>query len=111
MGDHMYRPNPAFPDVCVIDVDTHLSEPHDLWTSRAPAAYVDRVPRVERIDGVPTWVVDGNVLGKALAAAVVRKDGSKSLGAGEFFRLELPDIHPGASYVEPRLAVMDDMGV
>ena len=21
----------------VIDVDTHLSEPHDLWTSRAPA--------------------------------------------------------------------------
>jgi predicted TIM-barrel fold metal-dependent hydrolase len=25
-------------DLRVIDADTHLTEPHDLWTSRAPAA-------------------------------------------------------------------------
>ena len=27
----------------IIDVDAHISEPHDLWTSRAPAAYRDRI--------------------------------------------------------------------
>jgi hypothetical protein len=30
----------------VLDVDTHLTEPGDLWSSRAPAKYVDLVPRV-----------------------------------------------------------------
>ena len=29
----------------VVDADTHLSEPWDLWTSRAPKDYVDRVPQ------------------------------------------------------------------
>ena len=43
----------------VIDADTHLTEPHDLWTSRAPAAFEDRVPHVVDVDGEPTWVVDG----------------------------------------------------
>ena len=31
----------------VIDADTHLTEAHDLWTSRAPAKFKDRVPHVE----------------------------------------------------------------
>src|SRR5829696_9231809 len=30
----------------VIDTDTHISEPHDLWTSRLPQKYQDRAPRV-----------------------------------------------------------------
>ena len=47
-------------EVRVIDADTHLTEAHDLWTKRAPAAYEDRVPRVEQVDGEPTWVVDGS---------------------------------------------------
>ncbi len=47
-------------DVRVVDADTHLTEAHDLWTKRAPAQYKDRVPRVEEIDGQPTWVVDGS---------------------------------------------------
>jgi hypothetical protein len=32
----------------IIDTDSHWSEPHDLWTSRAPAAYADRVPQLGR---------------------------------------------------------------
>ena len=35
----------------VIDVDTHYSEPHDLWTKRAPARLKDRVPRVSTSNG------------------------------------------------------------
>ena len=58
-------------DVRVIDADTHLTEAHDLWTKRAPAQYKDRVPRVEDIDGRPTWVVDGAELGFAGGGGVI----------------------------------------
>ena len=34
------------PELHVIDADTHLTEPHDLWASRAPHAYRDRVPQL-----------------------------------------------------------------
>jgi uncharacterized protein len=36
------------PDLKVIDVDTHVIEPPDLWTSRVPSKLVDQVPRVEK---------------------------------------------------------------
>jgi len=63
--------------VRVIDTDTHLTERHDLWTSRAPAKFKDRVPRVEQVDGAATWVVDGAVLGRAGAGGVIDRDGVK----------------------------------
>jgi len=31
----------------VIDTDTHVIEPYDLWTSRLPARWRDRAPHVE----------------------------------------------------------------
>jgi hypothetical protein len=40
-------------DIKVIAVDTRLTEPADLWTSRAPEDYVDRVPRVLRAGNFP----------------------------------------------------------
>ena len=55
----------------VIDTDTHITEPHDLWTANAPAAYRDRVPTVKTIDGLQMWTVDGAVLGRASASSVV----------------------------------------
>ena len=63
----------------VVDVDTHLVEPHDLWTKRAPAKYRDRVPQVRVVDGVRSWVIDGDkILSKgAIPAATVKLDGSK----------------------------------
>jgi uncharacterized protein len=36
----------------IIDADTHLTEPHDMWTKRAPASIRDRVPQVKMLDGV-----------------------------------------------------------
>ncbi len=32
----------------VIDVDTHVTEPADVWTSRVSAKWGDRVPHVSR---------------------------------------------------------------
>jgi predicted TIM-barrel fold metal-dependent hydrolase len=94
----------------VVDVDTHLTEPHDLWTSRAPAAYRDRVPQVHDVDGVASWVFDDVVLGRAGAGGVVRRDGTKSLGA-EFMRWDFDEVHLGAHTVGPRLEVMDRLGI
>lgn len=34
-------------DLKVIDTDTHVSEPPDLWTSRVPSKFRDLAPRVE----------------------------------------------------------------
>ncbi len=46
--------------VPVIDVDSHLTEPADVWTSRVPSRYVDRVPQMTRNDdGVDIWVLEG----------------------------------------------------
>ena len=106
-GDsHMAVPA-LFEDVCIVDADTHLTEPHDLWTSRAPAAFRDRVPQVNaRPDGTPTWVVDGVTVGKAGGAAVVKADGSK-VGGIEFFAFGIEDVHPGAYSAKDRL---DDHG-
>jgi predicted TIM-barrel fold metal-dependent hydrolase len=100
----------SFDDLCVIDADTHLTEPHDLWTRRAPAAFAERVPRVESVKGRPTWVVDGVVLGHAGGASAVRRDGAKSQGV-EFFGWTIDDVHPGAHLLPERLRTMDDQGI
>jgi len=41
----------------VIDTDTHIAEPGDLWTSRLPAKYKDQAPHIVRDPetGVETW--------------------------------------------------------
>ncbi len=97
----------------IIDADTHLSEPHDLWTSRAPARLKDRMPRVKVVDGKRGWVIDEDTpIGGAGASpiSVIRKDGSKSRSL-EFFEWQIEDIHPGAYDVAQRLKVMDEAGI
>ena len=49
----------ALDDIQIIDVDAHISEPHDLWQSRAPAGLKDRLPKVVESNGQRGWVVDG----------------------------------------------------
>ncbi|HKY68627.1 MAG TPA: amidohydrolase family protein [Acidimicrobiales bacterium] len=62
----------------IIDADTHLTERHDLFTSRAPEKYRDRVPRVVDVEGKPFWVVDDDVqLGPARAGTVIDRNGDK----------------------------------
>jgi len=56
------------------------------------------------------WTIDGAVFGLAVGAAVVLPDGAKSLGTS-FMKLGVDDVHAGASSVEPRLAVMDALGI
>jgi predicted TIM-barrel fold metal-dependent hydrolase len=96
----------------IIDADTHLSEPHDLWTSRAPASLKDRVPRVKIVDGKRRWVIDDNIplSDGASPISVIRKDGSKSRSL-EFFGWQIEDVHAGAYNTAARLRVMDETNV
>src|SRR6266566_1901729 len=42
----------------IVDADTHLTEPPDVWTSRVSRRFVEHVPHVERnVDGKDVWVL------------------------------------------------------
>jgi predicted TIM-barrel fold metal-dependent hydrolase len=97
--------------VRVVDADTHMTEAHDLWTKRAPAEYKDRVPRVEDIDGQPTWVVDGTPLGFAGGGGVLDRDGNKFPFAESMVVWGIDRIHEAAYNPEVRLEVMDACGI
>ena len=92
----------------IIDTDTHITEPADVWTSRVPAKWRDRVPRVE-------WDTKANeeawFLGdKKLASAA----GSAMAGWPEPFPSHPPTFEKAhaASYdASARLDYMDEIGV
>ena len=42
---------PRVEGIHIIDVDTHFTEPHDLWTARAPQKFAERVPQVRTVEG------------------------------------------------------------
>ena len=97
----------------VIDADTHLTEPHDMWTKRAPAKFRDAVPQVMVLDGVRSWVIDGD---KSIGTGAhpnssVLKEGGKVRDLDKFLKLQFEDVHAGSSDVKERLAVMDAAGI
>ena len=42
----------------ILSSDSHVFEPPDLWTTRIDAAFRDRAPRMQRINGVDQLVVE-----------------------------------------------------
>jgi predicted TIM-barrel fold metal-dependent hydrolase len=95
----------------VVDADSHWSEPPDLFSSRAPAKYRDRLPHVETIDGEPTWVFDGHPVGRASAGAVIGRDGLKASSAVALDTWTNKDVHVGAYDPKERLKVLDEFGI
>jgi uncharacterized protein len=99
-------------EVRVIDADTHMTERHDLFTSRAPAKYADLVPHVVQVDGRPHWIVgEKNYdMGPARAGGVIDRQGNKY--AFEECKLNpIEWVHEAAWDPEKRLALMDECGV
>jgi predicted TIM-barrel fold metal-dependent hydrolase len=100
--------NPALAGVKIVDCDTHITEAPDLFTSRAPARYRDKVPCRRRVDGVDKWFVGDRDFG-SFGGNVIKKDNNKLLGRLAFPTLE--EGHPAAIETKARLQAMDDMGV
>jgi predicted TIM-barrel fold metal-dependent hydrolase len=107
MSDPTVTPGRPF----VVDADSHWSEHPDLFTRVAPERYKDRVPHVEDVDGIATWVFDGHVMKPFTAGAVVARDGSKSESARVLHEWAIDDIHPGAYDPVARLEVLDRFGI
>jgi predicted TIM-barrel fold metal-dependent hydrolase len=101
----------ALDDVKVVDADSHLTESHDLWTKRAPAGYEDRVPRVEEVDGRPTWVVDGATLGFAGGGGVIDRQGKKFPFQESMIVWGIDRIHQAAFDPKARIEVLDESGI
>ena len=95
----------------IVDADSHWSEPPDLITKRAPAGYEDRVPRVEVVDGQPTWLFDGHPVGRFSAAAVIGRDGAKEEAHTALHEWTHDKVHVGAYDPKVRLEVLDECGI
>jgi uncharacterized protein len=90
----------------VIDVDTHLTEPPDLWTSRVSTKWGDAVPHVETMRGTDIWLAGGTFLNTPGNTAIAGwrdyvPDGPRTYA----------DIPPSAHDAEARLAHMDAEGI
>ena len=91
----------------IIDVDTHVTESPDLWTSRAPAAMRDRVPHVvEGQDGTQRWSV-----GQGSPIAHVGMTATAGVGSFKHPPKNYNEMHPGAYDAKARLKYMDQMGI
>ncbi len=97
----------------IIDTDTHLTEPHDLWVKRAPASIRDRVPQVKMLNGQRCWVIDGDksIGHGAHPNSAVLKEGGKVRELDRFLGLQFEEVHTGSSSVKERLALMDEAGI
>ncbi len=91
----------------IIDCDTHITEPRDVWTARVPAKYLDNVPHVVRTDeGKDVWMLDGVQIYTAGLTATA--------GWGTPFPSGPPtyeDMHPAAHDPHARLKLMDTNGI
>lgn len=101
----------AVPGLRVIDTDTHWSEPADLWTSRAPAKYKDRVPQLGEQNGRRRWWFDGDIsIGLPIASSVIDPDGEKITGTA-FFDMDNDMVHRASFDAQARVEMMDALGV
>jgi predicted TIM-barrel fold metal-dependent hydrolase len=93
-GDPGYR---------IVDADTHVNEPPDLWISRVPAAYRDRAPRMDHFEKGDAWVVEG-------ASEPINFGNNASAGVPLADRspwVHWEDIRPGGYDPKARLQEMD----
>ena len=96
----------------VVDVDSHMTERHDLFTERAPKGYEDRVPHVEEIDGMDMWVIEGHTFGKAGSGGTIDHEGKKHpFRASQGGSWRIGDVHPAAWDPAERLRLMDELGI
>lgn len=99
-----------FNGIKIVDCDAHFTEPPDLFQNDAAARakFGDRLPRVERVNGLDRWMIGDKDFG-SLGGNVIGKDRNKLLGRLSYRTYD--EIHPGSYQIKPRLEEMDKIGV
>ena len=87
----------------VVDIDTHVTEPPDVWTSRVSRKWGDRVPHVKRVGEEDTWCIGDKL---SYAPGVVSAAGFD--GTYPSYRRSYDEIPPAMYDATARLAFMDE---
>ena len=87
----------------VIDIDTHITEPADVWTSRLPRKWGDQVPHVKNVNGADLWFIADKPVGMPGAYSAAGHTGSFP-----DMRKTYADIPPAMYDAKARLAFMDE---
>ncbi|MEZ4331724.1 MAG: amidohydrolase family protein [Myxococcota bacterium] len=95
-----------FRDYRAIDVDTHITEPADVWTARVSSRWGKAVPHIEREDGVDYWTIGDRRLYSPAAVTMAGFDGSPP-----DHRRGYDDIPRSAFDAKARLEHMDVEGI
>lgn len=91
----------------ICDVDAHVLEPPDLWTSRMSSKWGDQVPHIVRIDGRDTWFCGDTRIGTAVGGQAQAGWKAPYPDTPLFYE----DAHPAAWQADERLAWMDENGI
>ena len=90
-----------------IDVDTHITEPGDVWTSRLAPRFQDRAPRMVRSDdGIDTWHFGRTTRPIPVGATAIA--GWKEPFPA--FPRNIDECPPASYDSKARLAYMDEIG-
>ena len=91
----------------IIDSDSHITEPRDVWTAHVPAKWRDHVPYVVRNDkGMDVWMLEGTQIG------MVGTSASGTNPEGQWVpQNTYEDCHPAAYDSCERLRYMDEVGI
>jgi predicted TIM-barrel fold metal-dependent hydrolase len=101
----------ALQGIKVIDVDTHLTEPPDLWTAQVPATAKDRVPYVKRMGAVDQWFYKDTPLGFGGGAAITVIGRNREKYRGTVTLKTYEQVDESTFDAKARLKIMDDLNV
>ena len=94
----------------VIDCDSHVMEPSDLWQTYLEPKYRDRAIRIEEVDGVERLIIGEQIV----LAGVLAGLGGANLGVQKCFSggMKYKDGCPSSSYdPSKRAELLDEWGV
>ncbi len=70
------RTSSVFDRIKAIDVDTHITEPPDVWTARVSKKWGDSVPHIVRREGRDLWCIGDQMIGGPGFTTMAGFDGS-----------------------------------
>lgn len=97
---------PIFEKYNVIDIDTHVTEPPDVWEGRVAKRWGDRVPHIQRVGDLDLWMVGDLPIGMPGAYSAAGHDGTFP-----DFRKTYADIPASMYEARARLAFLDEENI